>query len=122
LKSKIFKAFKPADVFPPGLFIQEELTARGWTQADLARVLGRPLQSVNMIVNGKKRITAETAKALGLAFGTGPELWVNLEAAHQLHIAKEPDPLIAQRVSKMGVSKVSASKVGALKNGALQLA
>jgi len=91
------KSFKPAEVFSPGEFIREELVARGWSQGDLARVLARPLQSVNMIINGKKRITAETAKALGLALGTGPELWMNLEAAYQLHTAPEPDPAIARR-------------------------
>ena len=28
----------PAEVFPPGDFLREELEARGWTQADLARL------------------------------------------------------------------------------------
>jgi addiction module HigA family antidote len=69
----------PAEVFPPGDFIRKELEARHWTQSDLAAVLGRPLPAVNEIINGKKRITAETAKALALAFGTSAELWLNLE-------------------------------------------
>ena len=30
----------PAEVFPPGEFIQEELDARNWTQSDLADILG----------------------------------------------------------------------------------
>lgn len=46
-----------ASVFPPGDFIREELEARGWTQRDLAEILGRPIQAVNAIVNGKKEIT-----------------------------------------------------------------
>src|SRR5436189_6436897 len=41
-----------AQVFPPGEFIREELEARGWTQGDLAVILGRPIQVVNGIVNG----------------------------------------------------------------------
>ena len=53
-----------ARVFPPGDFIREELEARGWTQRDLAEILGRPIQAVNSIVNGKKEITPETAVAL----------------------------------------------------------
>jgi len=69
----------PAEVFPPGDFIREELEAREWTQGDLAEILGRPLQAVNEIVAGKKAITPETAQGLGDAFGTGPELWMNLE-------------------------------------------
>ena len=68
-----------AQVFPPGDFIREELEARGWTQAQLAEILGRPLQLVNAIVNAKKEITPATAIALGTAFETGPEFWLNLE-------------------------------------------
>lgn len=96
-RANMAKTFKPAEVFPPGDFIREELVARGWSQSDLARILGRPVQTINMIVNGKKSITAETAKALGLAFGTGPELWMNLETAFQLHTAPDPDPQITRR-------------------------
>jgi HTH-type transcriptional regulator/antitoxin HigA len=95
------KSFKPADVFPPGDFIREELDERGWTQGDLARVIGRPLQVVNEIVNGKKRITAQTAKAIGLALGTGPELWINLQSQYDLHSTPEADPQIVQRAARL---------------------
>jgi addiction module HigA family antidote len=91
------RKFKPAEMFPPGDFIREELQARHWTQVDFARVIGRPLQVVNEIVNGKKRITAETAKAIGLAFGTGPEVWINLQAGYDLYCAPDPDPAIQRR-------------------------
>ena len=86
-----------AEVFPPGDFIREELDARGWSQGDLARIIGRPLQTVNQIINGKKTITAHTAKELGAAFGTGPEVWMNLEVQWQLRSAPEPDHAIARR-------------------------
>jgi HTH-type transcriptional regulator/antitoxin HigA len=91
------KSFKPAEVFPPGEFIREELEERGWTQGEFARILGRPLQVINQIINGKKRITVETAKEIGLAFGTGPELWLNLENTYRLHTTAEPDQAIARR-------------------------
>ena len=68
-------------VFPPGDFIREEIEARGWTQADFAKILGRPLQSVNAMINGKKTITPQTAVELAAALGTSPEFWLNLEAA-----------------------------------------
>lgn len=73
-----------AEVFPPGEFILEELEARGWSQTRLAKLLGRPVQTINMIVRGKKEITATTAIQLAEAFGTTPELWMNLETAYQL--------------------------------------
>ena len=90
----------PAQVLPPGEFIREELEARGWTQRDFAQILGRPLQNLNGIINGKTAITAATAKQIALAFGTSPELWLNLETAYRLATAEEPDPRIARRVEK----------------------
>src|SRR5208282_4378151 len=75
---------KPAEVFPPGEFIRDELEERGWTQSDLAKIIGRPLSAINLIISGKKSITPETAIGLAGAFGTSPEMWLNLENAYQL--------------------------------------
>jgi len=78
----------PAEVFPPGEFIRDELKERGWTQRDLADILGRPLQTVNQIIMGKKAITARTAKELAAAFGTSAEYWLRHEAAYRLSLAR----------------------------------
>jgi HTH-type transcriptional regulator / antitoxin HigA len=91
----------PAEVFQPGEYLRDELQARGWTQGNFARIIGRPVQVVNEIVNGKKRITVETAKAIGLALGTGPELWLNLENTYRLHTTPAADPAIAKRAAAM---------------------
>jgi HTH-type transcriptional regulator/antitoxin HigA len=94
-------ARKFAQVFPPGDLIREGLEERGWTQTQFARVLGRPLQTVNEILTGKKRITAETALQIAAAFGTSPELWLNLENAYRLSIAPNPDPQITKRAKSL---------------------
>ncbi|MBK7977562.1 MAG: HigA family addiction module antidote protein [Deltaproteobacteria bacterium] len=75
----------PDLVIPPGDVLTEELAARGLTQSQLARQMGRPLQAVNEIVRGKKRITGETALQLADALGTSAELWMRLEADHELN-------------------------------------
>jgi HTH-type transcriptional regulator/antitoxin HigA len=82
---------KAARVAPPGRIIRRELEARGWTQKDLAHIMDRPEQTISQIVNGKKRITPETALQLAAAFGTSAELWLNLEASYQLHQAREEE-------------------------------
>lgn len=87
---------KPAEVFPPGDFIREELETRGWTQGDLSAILGRPIQAVNEILNGKKAITADTARGLGDAFGTAAEYWLNLESSYRLSLA-EADAGVSRR-------------------------
>lgn len=71
-------------VRPPGEYIREALTERGWTQDDLARVIGRPLPTVNEIIQGKRSIMPEMAVALGLAFGTSPDVWMQRESAWRL--------------------------------------
>jgi HTH-type transcriptional regulator / antitoxin HigA len=90
-----------AQAFPPGDFIREELEARGWTQGDLATVIGRPLQVVNAIINGRKSITPETAVSLGAAFGTSAVFWLNLEAAYRLAKIGGADPKIQSRVRQL---------------------
>jgi len=62
-----------AQVFPPGEFLREEIEARGWSQSTLAKILGRTIQVVNEIINGKKAITSQTAVELAAAFGTSAE-------------------------------------------------
>src|SRR5262245_11620018 len=90
---------RPAEVFPPGDFIKEELEAREWTQTDLAEILGRPQRVVSEVINGKRAISPETAKGLGEAFGTGAQFWMNLESAYQLAQVKDQDDVIARRAS-----------------------
>jgi HTH-type transcriptional regulator/antitoxin HigA len=91
---------RAAEVFPPGAFLREELAARGWSQRDLAEVLGRPFQAVNAIVNGRKQITPRTARELEAVFGASAEFWLNLEMAYQLHQEVSPDPAIARRAKE----------------------
>lgn len=95
----------PAEVFPPGEFIREELDARNWTQVDLAEILGRPVQVVNEIVLGKRSVTPETAQGLGVAFGTGAQFWLNLETAFQLSRVSEDDS-VARRAKLYEVAPV----------------
>jgi HTH-type transcriptional regulator / antitoxin HigA len=83
----------PARVSSPGRILTRELEARGWTQKDLAEITGRPVQTINEIIQAKKQITPETALDLAAALGTSAEFWTNLEANYRLRLArKEQDP------------------------------
>lgn len=75
----------------PGEILDEELETRGWSQGDLAVVLGRPVQAVNEIINGKKAIAPETAIALSQALGTSAEYWLNLESSYRLDLLHQRD-------------------------------
>jgi HTH-type transcriptional regulator/antitoxin HigA len=78
----------PAQLVLPGRILKQELEARGWTQRDLAAILGRPEQAISEIITGSKQITPETSVELGQAFGTSPEFWHNLEANYRLELAR----------------------------------
>ncbi len=86
-----------AETFPPGEFLKDELEARGWSQTELAEIMGRPVRLINEIIAGKKGITPETAVQLGDSLGTGAELWMNLESQYQLSRVRTPDGLVARR-------------------------
>lgn len=71
--------------------LQQELGSRNWLQADLAEVIGRPLQAVNTIINGKKEITRETAAQLGAAFGTTAEHWLKMQDDYRLWLLSQDE-------------------------------
>lgn len=83
------ETIRPARAIAPGRIILRELEARGWSQQDLAAIMGRPEQMISEIMRAKKQITVETARQLAKAFGTSAEFWLNLEMQFQLHQAKE---------------------------------
>ncbi len=80
---------RPVEVFPPGEFLREELEERGWTQSDLADIIGRPVGMISEIITGKRGVSPETARGFAAAFGTSAELWMNLEASYQLSKVKD---------------------------------
>lgn len=81
----------------PGEYIKEELEARGWTQLDLAYILGRDKTYVNQILSGKVNVSPEMAKALGDAFDVSAEMFINLQRAYDLARSSNPDPGISKR-------------------------
>ena len=72
---------------PPGELLGEELAARGMTQGELARRMGRSRQTISGVVAGRRAITAETALRLERALGIAAHLWVGLEGRYRLALA-----------------------------------
>ena len=75
----------PDIAIPPGEYLAEEIEARGISQKELARRMGRPVNTINEIINGKKAITAETALQLEAVMPEIPaRFWLQLETDYQL--------------------------------------
>ena len=73
----------------PGQFLETRfLKPLGLSQDALAKELGISRRRINEIVNGRRGLTADTALRLARHFGTGPELWLHLQAAWDLHRAR----------------------------------
>ena len=86
---KTYRDVAPGSVPPPGMFLAEEIAARGMTQKALAAAMGRSPKVINEIIRGKKAITAETALQLDDVLELPASLWLRLEAEYQLALARE---------------------------------
>ncbi|KLU22229.1 hypothetical protein EOS_31520 [Caballeronia mineralivorans PML1(12)] len=92
----------PAEVFPPGEFLKEELDARNWSQVEFAEIIGKDTRSVYEIVNGKRSITPETAVIFAEALGTSAQLWMNLESQFQLSRIRPSSDAISRKAQLHG--------------------
>ena len=81
---------EPAETFPPGEFIKEELAARSWTTADLAQRMGGDPAVDQLAVELTIECGAEEkdllmgremAEGLSRAFGQSVQFWENLDRA-----------------------------------------
>lgn len=100
---------RPIRPIPPGEVLKEELDARGWTQGDFAEITGKPLQTINTIIAGKRAITPETAVLFSRALKTSPEFWLNLESAFRLdllHQEQHKSDLVSQKAKLYSIAPV----------------
>ena len=73
----------------PGEILADELRDLNISAAELARHLHVPTNRITQILASHRAITADTALRLGQWFGTGPELWLNLQKAYELRVAEQ---------------------------------
>ena len=73
----------------PGEILREELEGLNLSATAFAKNLGVPTNRITEILHEKRRITSDTALRMGRFFGTSAELWMNLQQAYDLKIARE---------------------------------
>jgi len=79
------------DITPvtPGEMLKEEFLAEyGLSQNQLAKAIGISPNRIAEVVNGRRRITADTALRLSLYFGNSAEFWMNLQSHYDLKLAR----------------------------------
>ena len=90
----------------PGIFIVEEMKARGWAKRDLAYILGMSLENLSRVLNGKVGVSTEMAVSLGEAFGVPADFFANLQRLYDLGRPKQPGPRIKTRGGKINVENI----------------
>ncbi len=83
------KKRRSAEVFPVGEYIKDELEARGWNTVEFAEKTQITVWYVQRLIDEKEDIKPWMAKRIGDAFGTGAEVWLNLDQAYKEWIANE---------------------------------
>jgi len=73
----------------PGIYLKELLDELKISQYRLAKEVGVPAMRINLLVNGKRPITAELALRLGRYFGQNPRYWMNLQSRYDMDVAED---------------------------------
>lgn len=72
----------------PGAILKEELATRGLSANAFALKLRVPPQRIQDIVAGRRGISPDTALRLAASLGTPARLWLDMQAAYDLHQAE----------------------------------
>jgi addiction module HigA family antidote len=86
---------------PGEMLLEEFLKPMGLNQRDLANAIHVPYQRVNELVRGRRGITPSTALRLAKFFGTGPGLWMNLQARWDLFHAQRDESMVLSRIREI---------------------
>jgi addiction module HigA family antidote len=76
------KVFAP--IHPGEVLLEDFLRPMGLSQYRLAKGISVPPRRINEIVQGKRRISADTALRLGRFFGMSERFWLNLQNRYDL--------------------------------------
>lgn len=83
-KMSVMRVRKRAPIHPGRLLLKDYIEPMALTITSLAELLGVSRKTVSAIVNERKSVTPDMALRLSRAFGTSPELWLNLQKTHDL--------------------------------------
>ncbi len=83
----LLKGLKPMH---PGEMLREDiLPALGKTKTEIAGLLGVSRQTLFDILRERQPITPAMALRFGKLLGNGPDLWIDLQRAYDLHVAEK---------------------------------
>lgn len=75
-------------IHPGEILAEDVLTELSMSGRQLADVLGVSPNRISEILRGRRAVTADTALRLSRWLGTSPTVWLNLQQAYDLEMAK----------------------------------
>jgi addiction module HigA family antidote len=91
---------KKISILSPGeILLTEFIRPNNLTVYRVAKDSGISQPTLQLIVTGKRSITAESALRLGLYFGIDAQFWLNLQSEYDLRLARDKNfPRIEKEV------------------------
>ena len=101
-KNPILKGLRPLH---PGEMLREDvLPALGKSKTEIATLLGVSRQTLYDILSEKQPVTPGMALRIGKLLGNGPDLWINMQRAFDLH---EANAALAKEIAAIPTLKVA---------------
>lgn len=80
----------------PGRVVAMELTELELSVTEAARRLDVSRRTLSELVNARRAVSPEMALRLGRFFGTGPDLWLNMQTRYDLwRVQRDPESVAA---------------------------
>jgi addiction module HigA family antidote len=76
-------------IHPGEVLLEEFLKPMNLSQNQLALALRVPARRINEIIQGKRRITADTALRLARYFNMSPRFWLGLQMDYDLDVTED---------------------------------
>ena len=86
----------PGEVLKDGVFADNLVSV-----TDAATALGVTRVSLSRVLNGKAGVSAEMAVRLGKWLGTGPEVWINMQAQYELWKAEQALKTLVRKIPRL---------------------
>ena len=97
----VAKSLRHSSIEPshPGELLAEvAIPATGKRKSEIAALLGVSRQTLYDVMGRRQAVTPALAVRLGKLFGNGPELWLNMQQAHDLWHANRD---LAEQVARI---------------------
>lgn len=75
----------------PGVILQQKLKQLGCSKAEVSRLIKLSRQTLYDIIAGRQSIGPSVALRIGKLTGTSAEMWLDLQQAYNLAVARQKD-------------------------------